>query len=162
APPPLGEPPRLASPAPAASSPQGYAPMNYAGPGQGYPGADFSQPTKTSAAAVTSLVMGILSVCPAPGVLSIPAVLTGIIGVRRTGNPRVSGRGMAVAGISLGALGLLVLPLALAIFVPAFSRARDRANQVKCASNMSWIGQQLMMYAQVNGGHFPNRLDDLV
>jgi hypothetical protein len=62
-------------------------------------------PTRTSAAAVTSLVMGLLGCVPfLTGAL---AILTGIIGIAVTGNPSVKGRGMAIAGLILGLLSVL-------------------------------------------------------
>lgn len=52
----------------------------------------------TSALAVASMVLGILGV-------SILALLFGLIAIPDTSNGRLSGRGMAVTGIVLGALG---------------------------------------------------------
>src|SRR5438132_3417307 len=64
----------------------------------------------TSAACVASLVLGVLSILFAalgyPAfVAGASAVVFGIIGIRRANRGMVSGRGLAVAGVVLGAVG---------------------------------------------------------
>jgi Domain of unknown function (DUF4190) len=63
------------------------------------------RPPRTSAAAVASLVMGLLGCLPF--VTGILAIITGIIGIAVTGRPDVRGRGVAVAGLILGIVSLL-------------------------------------------------------
>jgi hypothetical protein len=71
-----------------------------------YPGyGQWPQPSRTSAAAVTSLVCGIVGCVPV--ITSLVAVITGIIGLKATKDPAVRGRGIAIAGLILGILGLL-------------------------------------------------------
>ncbi|HWE04563.1 MAG TPA: DUF4190 domain-containing protein [Tepidisphaeraceae bacterium] len=79
------------------NSPQPY----YAGT----PGAGYSIPSRsTSAAAVASLVLGVLGCIPfVPGLL---AVLFAVIGLRATRNPQVGGRGLAIAGLVLGLVSI--------------------------------------------------------
>jgi hypothetical protein len=60
--------------------------------------------TTTSAAAVTSLICGLLLCIPV--LTGAIAVLTGIVGLIATGKPTVKGRGMAVAGLILGIISL--------------------------------------------------------
>lgn len=60
-------------------------------------------PQRTSAAAVTSLIFGIIGCLVVTGLI---AVITGIIGISATKNPAVKGRGMAIAGLILGLLGM--------------------------------------------------------
>lgn len=74
-------------------------PAMHAQPAYGY-----GQPTRTSAAAVTSLICGIVG-CLA--ITPIIAIITGLVGIRATANPAVRGRGLAIAGIILGVLWLL-------------------------------------------------------
>jgi hypothetical protein len=59
---------------------------------------------RTSGAAITSLVCGLLMCIPF--VTGLIAVITGIIGIGTTGNPAVRGRGIAIAGLILGILSL--------------------------------------------------------
>ena len=37
-------------------------------------------------------------------------------------------------------------------------RGRERANRVKCASNLRQIGQAVLLYAHANSGHYPDSL----
>jgi hypothetical protein len=89
--------------------PQGF-PGGYQPPGfnPGNP-QNYSLPgvTRTSAAAITSLIFGLLGMC-IPVVSGIVAVITGIVGISATSNPSVKGRPMAVIGLIFGLLSLLV------------------------------------------------------
>lgn len=115
----------------------------------------------TSAWAVTSLVLGCLSFC-IPIVAPIGAVVTGIVALARAGRPGVGGRGLAVAGISLGVVGFLVSTLLVSILLPSLNRAREQANRIKCASNLRLIGMSVQVYASANGGKLPDTLEQLV
>ena len=87
--------------------PPGYPPQGFGPPGQpGFGQQGYSLPamTKTSGAAVCSLVCGLV-IC-VPGLTGLVAVITGIIGIAETGKPAVKGRGMAIAGLVLGILSL--------------------------------------------------------
>jgi hypothetical protein len=62
-------------------------------------------PTRTSKAAVTSLIFGILSCIP---VITSPiAIITGFIGLSKTKQPGVKGRGLAITGLILGFIGMV-------------------------------------------------------
>ena len=51
----------------------------------------------------------------------------------------------------------------IAILLPALSRAREQANRVKCAfKHGRMIGQDIAMYANSNGNHYPEKLEDLL
>ncbi len=63
--------------------------------------------TRTSKAAVASLITGIIGL-PFPYLFSIPALVLGIIGLRKTKDPHITGKGMAIAGITLGAVGIFI------------------------------------------------------
>jgi len=115
--------------------------------------------------AVTSLVFGIIGFC-LPIIGGLVAIVTGILGLSRTKDPRVGGRGLAIAGLVLGCVSivvsLIVVPLQISILLPALNRAREQANRVKCASNMRQLGLALELYANSNGGNFPDKLEDVL
>jgi hypothetical protein len=61
--------------------------------------------SKTSGVAIAALVTGLIGwVCPFVG--SAIAAILGLIGIAITGKPGVTGRGMAIAGLLLGLLGI--------------------------------------------------------
>src|SRR5580700_3467784 len=48
-----------------------------------------------------------------------------------------------------------IIALLISILLPSLNRARETANRVKCASNLSQIGKALLMYANDNQGNYP-------
>jgi prepilin-type processing-associated H-X9-DG protein len=91
------------------------------------------------------------------------AVIFGIIGIKQTRGNRVGGRGMAIAGLCLGGLQILVVPLVLAsILFPAFSRGKAMAQRFVCAAQMGQIGRAIAVYESANGGAYPTDLPTLV
>jgi prepilin-type processing-associated H-X9-DG protein len=111
--------------------------------------------------AVASLVLALIGLC-VPLVPAVVAIVLGILGLQKTRNPAVGGKGMAIAGIVIGAMSVLILPCMLAVMLPSLSRARETANRIKCASNMRQIGQALLLYANNNHGQYPPRLEDVL
>src|SRR5947209_8516378 len=55
--------------------------------------------------------------------------------------------------------GLFILA---SIFPLVLGRPRDASNRVVCARNMRQIRQALEMWADDHGGHFPDRLEDVL
>ena len=51
--------------------------------------------------------------------------------------------------------------MAVSIMLPALNAARERANRVKCASNMRQIAQGVLLYANDNKGKYPPDLGTL-
>src|SRR3954470_2724323 len=48
-----------------------------------------------------------------------------------------------------------IIALLISILMPALSAAKERANRIKCASNLRQIGQGLLLYAGDNKGVYP-------
>ncbi len=122
------------------------------------------QPVRTGMA-TTSLVSGILgfTICPVVG--AIAAVVTGIIALARVSSQpdRHGGRGMAIAGLVCGGVGLLVTPgLLVAILLPSLSRARELSKRLVCASNMKGIGTTMMIYMAEHEGQGAPSIDLLI
>jgi prepilin-type processing-associated H-X9-DG protein len=89
--------------------------------------------------------------------LSIIALILGIRGINASSrNPqRYAGRGLAVAGVVLGAAGLLVDLCAVVILFPALSRVRELSQRTVCSANLRGLGQALYIYAQDEPFAFP-------
>lgn len=111
--------------------------------------------------AVTSLVLGILSL-PTGGLLFIGAavgIVLGIIAiVRANKEPAVyGGKGMAIAGIVLSGLGIVLIPvmgIIAAIAIPSLLRARVSANESVAIGDCRTVISAQHAYASANGGFF--------
>jgi prepilin-type processing-associated H-X9-DG protein len=111
---------------------------------------------KTSALAVASLVLGILSFCTF--FMTAPlAIILGIVGLFKIekSQGKLKGRGIAIAGIALPGIALPVIALLMAILMPALAQARFAAQQVVCMSNLKQLGVSTTMYAENNKGQYP-------
>jgi predicted Zn finger-like uncharacterized protein/prepilin-type processing-associated H-X9-DG protein len=132
---------------------------HYPQPGYATPG--FPQQQAGNGMAIAALVVGLISFCM-PVIGSGLAILFGILGLRKTRDPSVGGKGLAIAGICLGGASLVMMPCMISILLPSLNRARETANRVKCASNMRQIGMALLLYSNENRGAYPERLEDLI
>lgn len=108
---------------------------------------------KTSVTAILALVFGCLALLFPPA--GIVAIVLGIIALTKTKNPQVGGKGLAIAGICVGTVGMIFMACMLSILLPSLNRARETANRVKCASNLRQLGQAMLMYANENRGVYP-------
>lgn len=86
---------------------------------------------RTSVAAVASLVCGLLGCLIVPGVA---AVILGIVGIAKTREPMVKGRGMAVAGLVLGSLGIIASIAAIALSLFAYFISETKLEPARLAA----------------------------
>ena len=101
---------------------------------------------KTNKFAITSLVLGILSVvlCAAGILFAIPGLIFGFLGmsrVKKSGGTE-KGHGLALAGTIMSGVGLVMFPviaLLMAIAIPNFVKARAAAQSNGCAANLRSI-----------------------
>jgi Domain of unknown function (DUF4190) len=89
---------------------------------------------RTSAAAIASLVCGLLGCVPF--VTGLAALILGIVGIKKTKDKMVTGRGMAITGLVLGGLSIagwtifmVSLPIALVVLTKTAEPARLTAEQ---------------------------------
>lgn len=112
--------------------------------------------SRTSALAITSLVLGLLSFCTF--FLTAPlAVILGIIALVMIAKShgQLKGTGMAIAGIVVPVVILPIMSILMAIMLPALSSVRTAAQKVICANNMTGLGKAMYVYAGDYDGKFP-------
>lgn len=120
--------------------------------------------------ATTSLVLGILSFVILSVLGAIPAVVCGHIAKSRIKKDpeALEGGGRATAGLILGYLHILLLPVIIivvgmmaAISVPMMSANKDRAIQCEALAEIGAISTASMLY-QVEKGRIPTSVNDLI
>jgi prepilin-type processing-associated H-X9-DG protein len=112
---------------------------------------------KTSGLAITSLVLGILSIFTL-FLTVLPAIILGIISIFKIEKSagQLKGKGLAIAGIVVSGVSLiLILPMMLGIMMPALARVRMIAQRQVCATNMASLGKAMLIYASDYNDMFP-------
>jgi prepilin-type processing-associated H-X9-DG protein len=109
-----------------------------------------------SGLATAALIMGLLSLLlPLAAVTGPLAVIFGAVALSK----RRPGAAMATVGIILGIvcwiLMLFVVPILAAILFPVFARAREKAMQVSCLSNVQQLSMAMSMYRADNNEAMP-------
>src|SRR5207248_2298798 len=132
------------------------------GPARG-PRMSEEPPPRTSAAAVASLLLGLaalglLSLVGLPlllGVAGVPALLLGLHAVRtiNASDGRLRGRGLALAGMTLGTVGMTVT--AAGVLLMIFFHLRASAHRAECSNHLRQIGLALNSYADQHDDTFP-------
>ena len=115
--------------------------------------------TRTSGKALWDLICGIGFPCLFPGIL---AIVLGILGLRdiSASRGRLTGSGLAIAGIVLGALGFLCIPVNMALILPAIQRVRMAANDITTQNNLKQIGIAIHNYHDEHSAMPPQAVCD--
>ena len=110
---------------------------------------------KTSGMAIASLVLGILGLC---GITALAGLILGIIAlvkINRSGG-RLSGQGLAIAGICVsGFMLLLAIPFMAGMTLPALARAKQKAQTINCVNNMKQLALAVKIYAVDHNDQLP-------
>ncbi len=112
---------------------------------------------KNDTMAVVSLFLGLSSFCMV-FLTGVPAIILGILSLKRIGNSRgqLSGTGHAIGGIASGAFGII---LSLA-FLPLIFVVREKAALVHSAHNMRTLTLAVLSYEETNQ-RWPDSIDEL-
>ena len=94
-----------------------------------------------------------------PYAAGIAAVVLARKGLSRAADLGGRGRGLARTGFVLGVINICLWVLLTIAAVPVTMQARQRASQVKCASNMRQLSMAMTMYTAENKGFVPPNLD---
>lgn len=109
-------------------------------------------PPKTSGLAIASLILGFLGI--ACGVTAIVGLILGIVALVQISKSqgRLTGNGLAIAGVIVSAVFLLLMP---ALLLPAISKAKAKAESITCMNNVRQINLAVIMHAQSNTNTCP-------
>ena len=118
----------------------------------------------SSGMAVGSLICGLAGLIGCLPVGLVGLVLGIVAVVRANSQPRrYGGKGMAIAGICLGAVSLIfITPLLISIMLPSLSRARELSKRLVCGAQLQGIGTAVKVYAMDWEDQFPPDFDVLV
>ncbi len=117
-------------------------------------------PAKTSGVAVASLVLGILSIitCGVTLLISAPlGLVLGLVAMNKIGKSQgqLGGRGLALAGLITSCTALLLLPVFVAMLLPALMQAKQKALSLHCMTNVKELSLAMRLYAGDNQNHYP-------
>ena len=119
---------------------------------------DLSQTVvKTSALAIWSFVLAMIGLFTFM-ITALPALICGIVGLVKISNSggRLKGTGFAVAGIAIPSIGaIFILPMMLAIMMPALGKVKVLSQRIVCGTNLSAIGQAIMVYTEKHNDMYP-------
>lgn len=118
-------------------------------------------PVKGSQAmAGAAMGLGISALIPCLGfVPGIIGIILGIVALVK----RKAGQGMAIAGIAVGALGILIAQsIGVTILVPVIMAGIGESQRTVCQSNVNVIGRSIDRYRQDHDGKYPADLAELV
>ncbi len=120
---------------------------------------------KTSGLAITSLVLGVLGLVSC-GITSLVGLVLGIVALVKINKSqgRLSGGGLAIAGIVVSGILLLIAPIGAAMLLPALARAKSQAQTVQCMNHVKQLALSGIMYANDHNDRLPDadRWCDLV
>ena len=117
-------------------------------------------PAKTSGMAITSLVMGGLSIlsCGITLIVTTPlGLILGLVAMNKIKNSqgKLSGRGLALAGTIVSGVSVLLIPINAALLLPALSKAHAKAQSINCMNNARTLCLAAHMYSGANSNTFP-------
>jgi len=122
---------------------------------------------KTLGMAVASLILGCLFIIPFLNLLTgLVAITLGVIALIKISNNQdtLKGKGLAITGISLGGLGMLMVPvlgIMAAIAIPQFFKARMNAQDAAAKSNVRMLSAAIEDY-QASSGSYPRDVEELL
>ncbi len=111
---------------------------------------------KTSALAITSLVLGILGLFTC-GTTALVGLILGIIALVKVSNSggALRGKGIALAGVIVSGIFLVMIPFFAALTLPALTAAKSKAMEINCVNNEKQLAIATRMYSADNANHLP-------
>jgi hypothetical protein len=115
-----------------------------------------SASSRTSALAVTSLVLGVLGAFTC-GITALFGLVLGIIALVKISNSRgaLRGGGIALAGVIVSGIFMILIPFFAAMMLPALAAAKQKAQAINCVNNEKQLALAVRIYAGDHDGQFP-------
>ncbi len=107
---------------------------------------------RTSGLAIASLVLGLLG--PVTGIVGIILGIVALTQIRES-RGRLRGDGLAIAGMAISGFMVFFVGILLAILFPVFGRAREKARESSCLSNIKQQVIAVCMYCADYDGRMP-------
>ncbi len=115
---------------------------------------------KTNTLSIVSLVFGIAGLILIPIISPIAALITGIIALSQIGKNKEQGKGIAVAGVVLGGVGIIFIPLIIIGIIAFFGAIapmtdlpeRCTISQGFTCLDQEFSGQEIFLKIQNNIG----------
>jgi len=110
-------------------------------------------PARTSGLAIASLILGPCGILSC-GISSLVGIILGIVSLTQISKSqgRLKGQGLAIAGIIVSAFFILMMP---AMMIPAFAKARAKAQSITCMNNAKQLAVAVVIHAQANTNSCP-------
>ncbi|MDR1304779.1 MAG: DUF4190 domain-containing protein [Verrucomicrobiales bacterium] len=119
--------------------------------------------TKKSGLAVTSFVLGIISLVGCGLLTGIPAAICGHVAghkIKQSGGA-LTGGSLAVAGWIMGYVSFFITIVLVGLAIPAINGAIDAAHVTASLAKARQIGNACVAYAADHDGQYPASLDEL-
>ena len=119
--------------------------------------------TQSSGKAIASLICGIFAFLFPAAVVAIVLGHLSLSEIRKSAG-RLTGQGIAMAGLILGYVGVAAIPLILiiaAIAIPNLLRSRMVANEASAVGSLKVINVAALNYASTYGNGFPPSIEAL-
>jgi len=116
-----------------------------------------AQPVRrTSGLAIASLVLAVVGpfLFLVPTLVGLILGIVALVGIRRS-QGRLTGEGLAIAGICVSGISVMLIPIMMAMLFPVFARARESARKIQCLSNTKNVSLAISMFANEKGV-YPN------
>lgn len=112
---------------------------------------------RTSMLAIISLVLGILGLftCGTTAIIGLFFGIVALFRVKGSGGT-LTGSGLAIAGIVVSGVFTMMIPIFIAMLLPALAAAKGRAQTIMCVNNEKQLAIALRMYADKNSNNFPS------
>jgi prepilin-type processing-associated H-X9-DG protein len=119
---------------------------------------DLPPEVKTSKLAIWSFVLAMMGLFTFM-VTALPAIICGIIGLVKvcSSKGRLKGLGFSITGIVVPIVYLfLILPIILAILMPALGKVRQLSQRIQCSTNCAAVTKAIFTYASDHNDMLPS------